>query len=169
MSSELVAFVFDGHEVRTVTISGEPWFNVGDLCAILEIQNPRDVVAKNLRKDDVAKIYVTIADGRQRQVWFTNEPGVYRLILRSNKPDADSFQDWICREVLPQIRRTGQFSLGIPMLAIQPIKWRKEFPQEFCLQFHHRQCMSLAAVRGALQTELLRRKKPRSPTISASE
>jgi prophage antirepressor-like protein len=134
LSAELVPFIFDGREVRIVTINGEAWFNVGDLCAILEIQNPRDVVAKNLRKEDVAKIYTLAADGKQRKVAFTNEPGVYRLILRSNKPDAGNFQDWICREVLPSIRKTGQFSLGIPMLAIQPTKWRKEFPQEFYQQ-----------------------------------
>jgi hypothetical protein len=77
MSAALVRFVFDGErEVRTVLINCEPRFNVGDLCAILEIQNPRDVVAKNLRKDDVAKIYVTIADGRRRQVWFTIHPRI---------------------------------------------------------------------------------------------
>jgi prophage antirepressor-like protein len=91
-----------------------------------------DVVAKNLRKDDVAKIYTLAADGKQRKVAFTNEPGVYRLILRSNKPDAEKkFQDWICREVLPQICRTGRFAIDIPMLTIQPTKYRREFPDEF--------------------------------------
>jgi len=39
MNSELVSFVFDGHQVRTVRIDGEPWVNVADVCDILELQN----------------------------------------------------------------------------------------------------------------------------------
>ena len=63
--SDPAPFVFDGREVRTVTINAAPWFNVADLCEILEIQNPRDVVAKSLRKDDVARIYTLAADGKR--------------------------------------------------------------------------------------------------------
>jgi prophage antirepressor-like protein len=59
MSAAIVPLVFDGRDVRTVIIDGEPWFVVADVCKVLSIQNPRDVVAKNLRKDDVAKIYVS--------------------------------------------------------------------------------------------------------------
>jgi prophage antirepressor-like protein len=130
MSTGIVPFVFDGHEVRTVTINCEPWFVVADACSVLAIQNPRDAVAKNLPKADVAKINVSSV-GQGRKMWVTNEPGLYRLILRSYKPDAERFQDWICREVLPSIRKTGQFSFGVPMLALTPTKWRKEFPLEF--------------------------------------
>src|SRR5262245_22332079 len=117
MSARLTPFVFDGRQVRTVTIAGEPWFNVADLCAILEIQNPRDVVAKNLDKEDVQKIYTLAADGKERQTWFTNEAGVYQLIFRSNKPVAKQFKYWITHEVLPQIRKTGRFSVDVPFLV----------------------------------------------------
>ena len=59
MNTELVPFVFDGQAVRIVTINGEPWFVVLDLCEVLGIQNPRDAVAKDLPKHDVTKIYVS--------------------------------------------------------------------------------------------------------------
>lgn len=130
MNSELVPFEFNEHQVRTVTVDGEPWFVVSDVCEVLDIQNAPDV-AKNLDKDDIAKIYIVSADGKRRNVWATNEPGLYQLIFRSNKPEAKQFQHWVYKEVLPQIRKTGQFTLGIPMLALTPTKWRKEFPQEF--------------------------------------
>jgi prophage antirepressor-like protein len=52
---ELVPFVFDGHEVRTVTINGEPWVNIGDVCDILELQNARRV-ARTLDAEDVRKV-----------------------------------------------------------------------------------------------------------------
>jgi prophage antirepressor-like protein len=29
--------------------------------------------------------------------------------MRSNKPEAEQFQDWVCQEVLPQIRKTGRY------------------------------------------------------------
>jgi prophage antirepressor-like protein len=47
MSPDLVPFVFDDREVRTVMHDGEPWVHVGDLCVILDIQNPRDAIAKS--------------------------------------------------------------------------------------------------------------------------
>ncbi len=130
MSAELVPFVFNDQQVRTLTINGEPWFNIGDLCAVLGIQNPRDVAAKNLDSDDVAKIYVS-SGGQRRKVWFTNEPGLYQLILRSNKSDARAFKRWITHEVLPQIRKTGRFQIDVPFLVPAAQPWIKTFDDDF--------------------------------------
>ena len=38
---------------------------------------------------------------------YLSEPGLYALILRSKKMEAEAFRDWICEEVLPQRRVTG--------------------------------------------------------------
>ena len=46
-----------------------------------------------------------------RGLTFINEPGLYRLIMRSNMPKAEDFTDWVCGEVLPSIRKTGKYSL----------------------------------------------------------
>ena len=129
--NKILPFAFDGHEVRTVTINGEPWFVLIDVCRILNIQNPRDAAAKNLPPKDRAKIYVSSAD-QGRRMWVVNEPGVYRLILRSNKPEAERFQDWICREVLPSIRKTGRFQLDLRgWLSSGPKPWTKTFPDRY--------------------------------------
>ncbi len=41
-----------------------------------------------------------------------NEAGLYKLIMRSNKPNAEKFQKWVCEDVLPSIRKYGTYSIG---------------------------------------------------------
>lgn len=43
---------------------------------------------------------------------IVNEPGLYRLVLRSDKPQAEPFMDWVTEDVLPSIRKTGSYSLA---------------------------------------------------------
>ena len=42
---------------------------------------------------------------------FISESGLYSLILGSQKPEAKVFKRWITNEVLPSIRKTGQYTL----------------------------------------------------------
>lgn len=42
-------------------------------------------------------------------VWCVDEAGLYKLIMRSNKPEAEKFQDWVTEEVLPSIRKHGAY------------------------------------------------------------
>ena len=128
--SALVPFIFDGREVRTVTINGQPWFVVADVCAALELEHTHKAV-KGLRKADLTKIPVS-SYGQSRNMLVTNEPGLYRLILRSYKPEAERFQDWICREVLPSIRKTGKYQLDLRgWLSSGPKPWTKTFPDRY--------------------------------------
>jgi prophage antirepressor-like protein len=46
-----------------------------------------------------------------QETTFLTESGLYYLVLRSNKPQAIQFQAWVCNEVLPSIRKTGEYSL----------------------------------------------------------
>ena len=48
---------------------------------------------------------------RKTKLTFINEPNLYRCIFQSRKKEAEAFQDWVFEEVLPAIRKTGQFSL----------------------------------------------------------
>ncbi len=95
-------------DVRVQLINNEPWFCLPDVCAVLDIQNSRDMVAKQLDGAGVDKIYISYASGK-KQVTFVNEPNLYRVIFRSNKPEARVFQDWVFNDVLPSIRKTGQY------------------------------------------------------------
>jgi anti-repressor protein len=131
----LTIFEFHGASVRTVMKKGEPWWVAADVCAVLEIENPRDAIRKRLEKDDVDLVYTLRSNGRPYQMTVVNEPGLYELIIRSDKPQARPFRRWITSEVLPQIRRTGRYSKDVsPWLSTDPSQWRKTFPDAYFLQ-----------------------------------
>ena len=98
--------------IRYVLIEDEPWFVATDICKVLEIKNPRDAVSS---LDDDEIMTVGLNDGHSRQrggaQFFNvvNEPGLYRLIFKSRKPEANQFKRWVCHEVLPSIRKNGYY------------------------------------------------------------
>ena len=91
--------------VRTVLVNNEAWFCIKDICDILELTNPT-AVAQRLDEDERAKFSL----GRQGETNFTNESGLYALIVRSDKKEAKPFRKWITSEVIPAIRKTGSYS-----------------------------------------------------------
>jgi len=124
--TQIQPFVFPatGQPVRSVVIDGEPWFVANDVCVALGIVNVGNVVAR-LDLDDVSSI--RLADGTpgnpNRAV--VNEPGLYELVIRSDRPDAKAFRRWITHEVIPAIRRTGSYSvapLEIPRSYVEALR-----------------------------------------------
>lgn len=108
--SAIQPFTYDGNQVRTVLVGGELWFVLNDLCTILDHSNSR-MVAQRLDVDDVSRTYVTDSLGRQQQTTIVNEGGMYEVIVRSDSPNARPFRRWVTHEVLPQIRKTGSYSV----------------------------------------------------------
>ncbi len=107
--SAVTAFTFEGsHEVRTMTRRGEPWFVLNDVCGALGIGNSR-MTADRLENDEKDGVSLTDAIGRQQNTTIVNEPGLYRIIMRSDKPQARRFQKWVFTDVLPAIRKTGRY------------------------------------------------------------
>jgi anti-repressor protein len=72
----LKKFDFRGASVRTVMIKGEPWWVAADVCAVLEIENTKQAVAR-LEKDDVCQTYIIDSMCRKQKVNVINEPGLY--------------------------------------------------------------------------------------------
>lgn len=107
--SAVELFDFEGQVLRTLLVDGEPWFIAADVCRVLEHTNPTVAVGR-LDDDERAKFNL----GRQGEATIVNEPGLYALILGSRKSEAKAFKRWITHEVLPQIRRTGQFGSQLP-------------------------------------------------------
>lgn len=97
-------------QFRYIKRGEELWFVAVDLCRALDIQNPRDVVAKQLDDDekDVDTIYTL---GGPQKVNIVSEPGLYHLIFISRKPEAKKFRRWVFHEVLPSIRKYGFYGL----------------------------------------------------------
>lgn len=108
--NELQIFHYNGNEVRTVQIDGEPWWVLKDVCGVLDIEQPTRV-AERLEEDEVSQTHVIDSLGRKQNTYIINESGLYNVILRSDKPQAKPFRRWVTKEVLPSIRRTGGYQL----------------------------------------------------------
>lgn len=110
MNNEIQQFDFRGASLRTLTDkAGEPWFVAKDVCDILELTNPA-VALQSLDDDEKTNLsnsYVWSESGRRPLI--ISEPGLYKLVMRSRKPEAKEFQRWVTHEVLPSIRRTGGY------------------------------------------------------------
>ena len=109
MNTEIQTFNFNSNPVRTLTDeNSDPWFVAKDVCDILGLENSRKATAE---LDSDEKNTVTISDGIAGNPNRTiiSEPGLYKLIMRSRKPEAKAFQRWVTHEVLPQIRKTGGY------------------------------------------------------------
>ena len=107
MENALQVFNYNNKQVRTVEQDGEIWFVAKDVCNILEISKYRDAVSK-LEDDERCPVKVDTLQGMQEMAAI-NEPGLYALILRSNKPEAKAFSRWVRHDVLPQIRQHGMY------------------------------------------------------------
>ncbi len=104
-------------QVRTALDgNGEPLFCLSDVCKILELQTGR--VKDRLNQKGIT-LMNTLTEGGIQSMLYVNEQNLYKVIMRSDKPQAESFQDWVCGEVLPSIRKTGSYSV------------QKQLPQDY--------------------------------------
>ena len=91
--------------------NGEIWCAIPDLCKVLDLKNPT-MLANRLNENEKAKFNLGYSGKPGNpNIWFANEPGLYRIIFMSKKTEAKKFQDWVYHEVLPSIRKTGSYSL----------------------------------------------------------
>ena len=91
--------------------NGEPWFVAKDVCDALGIRT--DTVRAILDADEVRETNpnsIGVAGGRKPLV--VSEPGFYKLVMRSRKPESKAFQRWVTHEVLPALRRDGGYMVA---------------------------------------------------------
>ncbi|OVZ98992.1 hypothetical protein CBW53_03025 [Yersinia frederiksenii] len=134
---QITPFAFENHKIRSTLINGSPWFVAQDICNVLSIVNSRDAL---LKLDNDEKNTVGLTDGNKgnpkKQV--VNESGLYTIILRCREATTPGtlphrFRKWVTNEVLPQIRKTGQYKstpqfddndIPFPSLEPQPMPGR---------------------------------------------
>lgn len=89
--------------------SGEPWFVAMDVCNALGIATNH--VKDGLDSDEVTNLPITEIGPKQggKSPLIVSEPGFYKLVLKSRKPEAKAFQRWVTHEVLPSIRKNGGY------------------------------------------------------------
>jgi anti-repressor protein len=122
----LQAFLYDGRQVRIVQKDGEPWWVLKDVCDVLGLTSPAKV-ATRLEKDEVNLIHTIDSLGRTQDTLIVNESGLYKVIFRSDKPNAKPFTHWVTHDVLPQIRKHGAYvtSSKIDEILNDPEAWIK--------------------------------------------
>ncbi len=103
---EITRFEFNDNELRTITDdAGMTWFVARDVCSILDLENVTNALARIPDNHKGVNSINTL--GGVQQMSMVDEPGMYRLILRSDKPEAEPVMEWVTSEVLP----AGQYSI----------------------------------------------------------
>ncbi len=109
---EVTTFQYQSCQFRSITLSDELWFVAKDVCDILEHSNPTEAL-RSLDDEDLTS-EILRSGGQNREMRLVSEPGLYHLILKSQTAAAKKFKRWVTHEVLPQIRKTGTYSLTTP-------------------------------------------------------
>ncbi|EEN0869056.1 TPA_asm: hypothetical protein G0E04_12970 [Salmonella enterica subsp. enterica serovar Napoli] len=130
--SALAVFSFqESHPVRVVMVDGNPWFVAADVCNAIGIINHRDAVGK--LDEDEKGVGSTDTLGGKQEVTIINESGLYTLILRcrdavKHGTTAWRFRKWVTNEVLPAIRKNGEYGYiePVPKCAGEPLNWRQK-------------------------------------------
>lgn len=106
--NNLKIFQNEQFQVRTIEIDGKPYFCASDVACALGYSNPRKAVGdhcKGVTKCD------TLTSGGMQSLSYIPEGDIYRLIARSQLPEAEKFEKWVFDEVIPEIRKTGGYKL----------------------------------------------------------
>lgn len=107
MTSNIHPFTYNAQPVRVVTIDGEPWFVLADLCKVLDLAKPSRVAMRIA--DDMKGAHLMSTPGGDQEMTIVSEAGMYEVIIRSDKPEAVAFRRWVTSEVLPSIRKHGGY------------------------------------------------------------
>lgn len=110
--NEVQLFNFENHEVRSLLINSEPWFVGKDVAEVLGYKKPENAIANHVDDDDKTTTLIQgIGSNYKSKTMIINESGLYCLVLSSKLPSAKKFKRWVTSEVLPALRKTGQYQV----------------------------------------------------------
>lgn len=161
---------FEGMKVRIVAVRGEPWFVAKDVCEALEIAD-HNVAMRRLDGDEKGGCLIPTLGGMQT-MRTVSESGFYKLIARSRKATtpgtfAHRFTNWVFREVIPSIRKTGAY--GVPFAFLNDHSRRQvQYTNEASRRGHALQsCKDEKARLKAEEVELWHKYQPELPGVIA--
>lgn len=108
--NEVQLFNFESHEVRSLLLNNEPWFVGKDVAEVLGYERADNAIRNHIDKEDKLMHQIS-ASGQNRNMTIINESGLYSLVLSSKLPSAKKFKRWVTSEVLPALRKTGQYQV----------------------------------------------------------
>lgn len=118
--NDLQIFIYSGEQLRTIQREDGLWWVLRDVCQVLGLTTPARV-AERLDVDEKAEVSLTHTSSngveQTRITTIINEPGLYAVILRSDKPEAKAFKRWVTHDVLPSIRKTGAYGVPLEQIA----------------------------------------------------
>ena len=111
-------------EISCIMHKSEPWFKGIEVAAVLGYERPGNAIYVHVPlkfKNTLAFLHkasqipkTVICDLSELKAHWINEAGLYKLVLKSRVKHAEVFQDWVCSEVLPSIRKTGCYNGNYP-------------------------------------------------------
>jgi len=110
-------FDYETSKLRVVLHDVEPWFVVKDVCDALGIADVSRAVNGNSTRgesgldEDEKGTYTVRTPGGPQRLLCLNEYEIYSLVFKSRKTEAKLFQRWVTHDVLPSIRKTGQYHI----------------------------------------------------------
>ena len=108
--NEVQLFNFENHEVRSLLLNNEPWFVGKDVADVLGYADTNQAIRKHV--DNEYRLTRRFdGTGQSRDMTIINESGLYSLVLSSKLPSAKKFKRWVTSEVLPALRKTGQYQV----------------------------------------------------------
>lgn len=109
-----------GAKISCIMIKGEPWFKGVEIAKILGHENERSAIYKHVPLKFKHKLNFLLSNVcvsptdtltmSDLDSYWISEAGLYKLVFKSKVKFADIFTDWVCSEVLPQIRKTGNYN-----------------------------------------------------------
>lgn len=109
--NEVQLFNFENHEVRSLLVDDEPWFVGKDVAEALGYSKARNAIATHIDSEDKKDAPIQGTLGGVQEMTVINESGLYSLVLSSKLPSAKKFKRWVTSEVLPALRKTGQYQV----------------------------------------------------------
>ena len=116
-------------EINTITVNGAIYFKAKDVATALDYANTKQAIIKNVDEEDKAILEDLLVSSRglserpldhnEKQSIYINESGLYSLILKSKKAEAKVFKRWVTSEVLPSIRKTGEYKVKKELIGNQ--------------------------------------------------
>lgn len=124
-------------KVRVAEVDGTPMFCLSDVAKALEYANPAKAVIDHCKGVSILGTPTTNQHGAvvMQNIKYGKESEVYRLVMKSKAKRAEAFQDWVCEEVLPSIRKTGSYNLPSTYLdALKQLVIAEEEKQRLALE-----------------------------------
>lgn len=109
--NEVQLFNFESHEVRSLLLNNEPWFVGKDVAEALGYSKARNAIATHIDSEDKKDAPIQGTLGGVQEMTVINESGLYSLVLSSKLPSAKKFKRWVTSEVLPALRKTGNYQI----------------------------------------------------------